>query len=697
MGGADLLRPSGQADLGSFADIAIGSDLVGSNAESGRAMSGEQRQQRARLGHGGGLPRLGSPTTQYFFPWRLSTGRRSGGRATRAMKLVTVLQIACAGLILSVAACLPASAATRHVVLLFDERVELPGLSRLEEEFVRTLRSSFMEPIEVYREPMDLSRFGSDPYKALLRDFLRAKYANKQIDVAVAVMASAFDFLSMYGDTVFPGASIVFCGLDRTQLGNRSLPPNTSGVLVKREFAPTLALALRLHPTTERIVVVSGTSEFDTRLLAQAREEFRSYESRVSFTYLSEPPLQQLLSTLSQLPRRTIILFVSFFQDGIGQPFIPHEVVERISTAASVPVYGFVDQYVGRGIVGGRVYSFTAHGADTARMALRVLAGDMPPRQLSEVTSSKDIFDWRQMLRWGIAEGLLPSGAEIRFRDLSVWQTHAWQITGAGAVLVLQAMLIAGLLYERRRALSAELQARQRMSELAHVNRFSTAGELTASIAHEINQPLGSILANVEALQLMLKSPSPDLNELHEIADDIRRDDVRAGEVIQRLRSLLKKAPFEAKPVELNEMVRESLALVSSQIAERQVDVSKAIGPSSLPVSGDRIQIQQVMLNVIVNAMDAMSSIAAPNRRLAIWTSLRDDFAEVAIADNGPGVPPDKLNDVFEPFFTTKAHGMGMGLSIARTIIEAHNGTISAHNQATGGAVFRIRLPLRKS
>ena len=228
-------------------------------------------------------------------------------------------------------------------------------------------------------------------------------------------------------------------------------------------------------------------------------------------------------------------------------------------------------------------------------------------------------------------------------------------------------------------------------------NKLMSMEAMAASITHEVNQPLGSILANVETLQSMLKSPAPDMDEIREIAADIRRDDVRASEVIQRLRSLLKKSPFEVKSLDLNDIVRELAALLSSQVSARQVDVSIAIGPSSLPISGDQVQLQQVILNLIVNAMDAMSNIPASGRQLAIWTALRDEFAEVAISDAGPGIPPDKLSDVFEPFFTTKAHGMGMGLSIARTIIEAHNGTISAHNQAKGGALFRVRLPLRKS
>ena len=179
------------------------------------------------------------------------------------MKSRSIVLIACMGIAMLIASCLPVSAATRHIVLLFDERVELPGLSLLETEIVRTLRSNSNEPIEVYREAMDLSRFNSISYKALLRDFLRTKYADKKIDVAVAIMAPAFEFLLANGDLIFPETPIVFCGLDKRQLGTGPLPSDVYGVLIEREFAPTLELALRLHPTTENVVVVSGSSEFD--------------------------------------------------------------------------------------------------------------------------------------------------------------------------------------------------------------------------------------------------------------------------------------------------------------------------------------------------------------------------------------------------------------------------------------------------
>ena len=593
-----------------------------------------------------------------------------------------------------IAGCLPALAATRHIVLLFDERVELPGLSLLEAELFRTLQSNSTEPIEVYREAMDLSRFSSNSYKALLRDFLRAKYADKKIDVAVAVMDPAFQFLLANGDLIFPGTPIVFCGLDKRQLGTRSLPPNVYGALIEREFARTLELVLRLHPTTEKIVVVSGTSEFDTSLLSDAQEEFRPYEKRVSFTYLSKLPLKQVLERVSQLPARNIVLFITMFQDGAGQPFVPHDVVERVSSVASVPVYGFLDQYLGRGIVGGSLYSSSTLGAETAKMALPLLTGAKPPQKLVEVFSNKIAFDWRQMQRWGISENRLPSGSEIDFREISVWQRYAWQIAFVLAVILAQAGLIAILLHEHRRRQFAEVQSRQRMAELAHVNRFTTAGELTASIAHEINQPLGAILTNAETADAILNSPSPDIAELKDIVKDILQDDRRAGEVIRRMRSLLKKAPFELKNLDLNDIVRETVEFLSSLAVGRKVELVSVIKPDALPILGDRIQLQQVILNLVVNGIDAMKDTSTENRIISIRTSRVEKFAELSVSDRGPGISEDKLKEVFEPFFTSKAEGMGMGLSIARTIIEAHHGLIWAKNRDHGGASFRIRLPL---
>jgi signal transduction histidine kinase len=260
--------------------------------------------------------------------------------------------------------------------------------------------------------------------------------------------------------------------------------------------------------------------------------------------------------------------------------------------------------------------------------------------------------------------------------------------------MLVQAVLITVLLHERRKRHDAEVESEHRMSELAHVSRRATAGELSSSIAHELKQPLGSILTNTETAELILNSPSPDFTELKEILEDIRRDDLRANEVIRRMRSFLKRTPYETKEVDLNGLAREAFEFLSIQASARNVALYLNESPENMRVRGDPVQLQQVIINLVVNSIDAMANI--PYGRTVIGRIEKNGgaSAEISISDSGSGIPQDKLNHVFDPFFTTKAQGMGMGLSIARTIIQAHQGRIWAENQADGGAVFRVSLPL---
>jgi len=326
---------------------------------------------------------------------------------------------------------------------------------------------------------------------------------------------------------------------------------------------------------------------------------------------------------------------------------------------------------------------------------MRILGGEragdikIPP---SDFAPAK--YDWRELRRWNISKNRLPPGGEIQFRELSAWERYSWQIASIGAVILIQTGLISILLEEHRRRRLAEVQARDRMRELARVNRYSTAGELTASIAHEINQPLGSILANAETAQAILSSPGPDIDELNSIVDDIIHDNRRASEVIRRMRSLLKKTPFEAKRFDFNEVVGDAVDFLSAFAVGRKVDLEKATTPDALPIIGDRIQLQQVLINLMVNAFEALADARSVDRRISIRTLRVENLAELSISDNGPGIPEDRLKEVFEPFVTSKAEGMGMGLSIARTIVEAHGGRIWAKNQGGGGAVFVLSLPL---
>jgi signal transduction histidine kinase len=209
-----------------------------------------------------------------------------------------------------------------------------------------------------------------------------------------------------------------------------------------------------------------------------------------------------------------------------------------------------------------------------------------------------------------------------------------------------------------------------------------------------LNQPLGSILTNTETAELLLNEQAPDLVAVREILVDIKRDDARASEVIRRLRSMLKKTPFEIKEVDLNETVREAIGFIAAIADRRGIVLKLTATPSELRVNGDPVQLQQVLLNLIINAMDAVSDADSKIREVSVATAYAKTYAEIRVGDTGPGIVGGNLKKVFDPFFTTKPQGMGMGLAIARTIIEAHHGQIFAENQVSGGAVFVIRLPI---
>jgi PAS domain S-box-containing protein len=244
------------------------------------------------------------------------------------------------------------------------------------------------------------------------------------------------------------------------------------------------------------------------------------------------------------------------------------------------------------------------------------------------------------------------------------------------------------------RANAAEVENTKRAAELAYINRFNVAGELTATIAHELNQPLGAILSNTETARILLDSRTPDLEELRQILIDIQRDDQRASDVIRHVRGMLMKAPFERRNHDLNEIARDTVEILSRYATTRETKLGSETVLEELIINCDRTQLQQVIINLVLNAMDAMSTLPRDNRVIAVTAMRVENFAELAVSDNGPGIPPDNVKMVFEPFFTTKSQGMGMGLSIARTVVEAHGGQIWVENKIGSGAVFRVLLPL---
>ena len=535
---------------------------------------------------------------------------------------------------------------------------------------------------------------GENPEPAFV-DYLRALYARRPIDLIVAIGAPAADFIQRHRQQLFPTTPMVFTAVEQRRVQSEKLTENDTVVAVAHDFPAAFDNILRVLPLTQTIAVVNGASPNEKFWLKEMRRELAPLTRRIELRWYDELSFEDILLEAARLPPHSAIFWHLMNVDAAGVSHEANDALNKLASSANAPVFSYDGSFFGEAIVGGPMHSVQQLSQSTADVAVRILNGEKPGDIKTPPSPfAAPIFDWRQLQRWGISDSNLPAGSTLYFRELTGWERYSWQIALTAAVILAQAGFISALLHANRRRQFAEMQSRERLTELARVVRFSTAGELTASIAHEINQPLGAILANAETAEAILQSSNPDIAELNDIVKDILQDDRRASEVIRRMRSLLAKAPFELKRLDLNDLVGDTVGLLSALAVARKCELFTVTAAEALPILGDRIQLQQVILNLIVNGIDAMQDTTRENRIISIRTSRLEDFAELSVSDLGPGIPEEKLKEIFEPFFTSKAGGMGMGLSIARTIIEAHHGLILARNRDHGGASFRIKLPL---
>jgi signal transduction histidine kinase len=585
-----------------------------------------------------------------------------------------------------------------RVLLLHSFGPDFSPWNTITPPFREALRKLAPNPIDLYEASLQAERFGESPAReeGPFIDYLNALLPDRKPRLIVAMGAPVTRFVLRNRARLFPSSPLLIATSDVRTYEDLALTANDTAC--PTIYDPTVHIdhILRLLPDTDHIVVAmsgaSATEQFWNDLFQRALQ--RS-SRRVTLEWFTHMAAGEMVKRVAALPARSAIFYPTIRVDGRGVPQEGDALLLRFIEEDRAPIFTHTDSLFGHGIVGGPMFSSHEMADACAKVAVRLLNGETPGDiKIVPVGLAAPRYDWRQLQKWGIKDSLLPPGSEIFFRESSAFEKYRWQIALVIALILIQGAMISGLLHERRRRQLAEVQSRQRMAELAHVNRFSTAGELTASIAHEMNQPLGAILTNAETADEILKSPTPDIAELKDIVKDILQDDRRAGEVIRRMRSLLKKAPFEVKNMDLNDLVRETAEFLSALAIARKFELVSVITPDALPVLGDRIQLQQVILNLVVNGIDSMKDTPTENRIISIRTSRVEKFAELSVSDRGPGIPEDKLKKVFEPFYSSKSGGMGMGLSIARTIIEAHHGLIWAKNRDHGGASFRIRLPL---
>lgn len=595
-----------------------------------------------------------------------------------------------------------------RVLLLYQQQAETKPMLEFSFPLRETVRTALKGRVEFYQEALDLDRFTGREQSSSLTKYFEEKYRRFPIDVVVPVGGRALRFAVERLRPILPDVPIVFALCAEPQTNVASLPRNVTGRIASASrFAPTLEMARRLQPDARRVVVVGGAGKSDSVSVAAAVHAVEPLRDSLELTVLQGLSLDELLPQLRQLDPRTIVLFANYRQDGRGTALEPLDVVGFMARASAAPMYTQIENYIGEGALGGSVLRFDEEGDRTGHLVARVLRR-RPAERLPAVEPIDKSFvaDWRQLERFGLSEARLPPGTKLMHREPTSWERHRTVVLPTLAVIVAEMALISTLLVERQRRKRAQRAAEEQQEradesrrQVAHMGRVALLGELASTISHELRQPLAAIRANAASGAKLVRRSGGSLDENdRELCDEIFRaiadDDALASDIISRVRSLVRREELPQQPVDLNEVCRTSARLLQYEALTRGADIALTLDPQLPAVIGDPIQYQQIVLNLVLNALEASAACVAP--RVEIGTATHGDDVEITVSDNGPGLPDDVRQRLFESFFTTKAQGLGLGLAIVHSIAERHGGRVQAENGAQGGAIFRVVVPPAK-
>ena len=590
----------------------------------------------------------------------------------------------------------PLAARPYNLLVLHSNNRLVPGNVAVDRGLRDSLASAGATEVLVFSEFLDTPEFSGTAYEQTLTTYLHDKYASHPPDALLTVSDAALEFATRHRQDLFPAVPLVHA-VASTSLVRRlaAAHANVVGVPIEYDFAGTIEQALRFHPKAQRLVVVTGTSDRDRAWEARLRREVPLVAGVHATEFLAGLPTTSLLSRLSQLDDSAVVFTTGYFADGTGALFSPREAAAGIAKASSAPVYGPFDTFIGTGAVGGRMPSFEDVGRQAGAIVARLAAGASPSSvQVPEVTPTALQLDWRQVKRFGIDEAAIPADALLHFREPTFWEQYRVVAIAGISVILLQAALITALLLEHRRRRMAEVAVQEQRVELAHASRLAVAGELTASIAHEINQPLAAVQTSADAADLLLRSNGERRVDLLRIITRIRRDNMRASDVIRRLRTLLARHEPDRIPFDLSTAVNDVATILRAEARRRNVVLDFGALSRPFSVLGDQTQIQQVLINLLLNAMDATADLPPDRRIVAVAAEAVGADVRITVRDSGHGIPTEHLPKLFDSFFSTKQQGMGLGLSIARTIVEAHGGRILAESKPGEGTTFTVQLPV---
>ncbi len=584
----------------------------------------------------------------------------------------------------------------RQVLVVNSENSLIPLVAQVNQDLVESIKSELGRDTEIFVEWLDTNRFLHAGHDTEVADFLQKKYSTQKLEGVIVVTEAALRFAAKHRALLFPDVPIVHLGIRASEVGRWNSEPKIYGAGMDYDIAPTLEFALKVHPEVRRVVVITGVSPTDKGWEAVIRSGIPPFAGRVGFDFWSGLPMAEVLDRLAGLERDAIVFTPSVLCDGAGEWMLGAESLEKMTAASARPIYSmFAERMVRGGGIGGIGPDFGSLGAQTARILAQVLSG-RESEDSGTVVPFKAFFNWGQLQRWKIKEKDLPAGSVVLFRVPGFFEAYWGRVLAAGAIILIQSGFIMALLVQRRRRRLAERELAVHRQELTHLTRVFMLGELTGTLSHEFSQPLSTMLTSARAAQRYAAADGGP-PEVRELLQTILHAGQRASGLLERLRAMIRRDPPQHQPLDLNEVTREVLALMRGELSTRQVAARPSLSAEPLMVRGDAVQLQQVLVNLLFNACEAMTEQPAATRRIDIHTQASleaSGLARLTVSDHGTGLDAEARERLFDSFFTTKPSGLGLGLSICRQIAADHGGTLHAENGRPAGLTLVFQLPL---
>ena len=593
---------------------------------------------------------------------------------------------------------------TKTILIIFGLAPNQPAYTPMLKGIIEKLNKEFPENYNLHMEYLDLRRYPNENFPKELFESFNKKYRDIHLDLLICLGLNAVPTIKKYAERYLLELPTISMDLDFSDYGyvpDLMLNDKTTIINMKVDPARSIAFATKLFPETSSVYFIAGVSPLDKFLLAIGREWAEKNLLKKNVSYITNLKMHEVLRVVRQLPKNSIVFVGSFNLDADSVEYNNLESIRLISSQSNSPVFGYSDLGIGDGPVGGYISSFTKVGQLMGDAAVKILNGADPKSiKITEEDYYEYLFDWIELKRWNLLKSdLIPAGGTIMYEDISFVDIYKWIGGIVLLFLVLQTLLIANLirLNRNQKIMTRKIiESESRYREFLHEDRSLRLGQLTASLSHELNQPLTAILSTAQAGINFINSNEANPDLLKQILQKIVENDKRTASILSSIRGMLKLENREKEKVNLNELINEVLVVVQSEADKRNTKLNVGFTGENVYILADRIQIEQVLLNFILNAAQSMEKINASDKEITVSSSINNSEVIVSVCDKGPGINESMKDNLFKPFITSKKDGIGIGLTICRSIIEDHDGKIWAENMPEGGAKFSFSLKILK-